>query len=116
MKEKDTKIIVTTSDKYHHIIPIFVFLFQKYWGSKQRVELVGYKTPDCLLPDNFTFVSIGEQGSKKDFSTDLRKYFEEQDEYFIWSMEDTFLKKTINFESLDVLISLMKENTDIGRV
>ncbi len=118
MKEKDIKIIVTTSNAYHHIIPIFCFLFQKYWGSKQRVEFVGYKTPPFFisLSDNFTFVSLGKQGGKKEFSTDLRKYFEQQDDVFIWSMEDTFLKKTVNFESLDILISMIKEIPNIGRV
>lgn len=85
------KIIVTTSDNYLHLIPIFTYLFNKYWGPVP-VEVVGYKEPHDM-PINFTFHSMGKQGDVCEWSTDLRKYFEQQPEKFIWLMEDTIIRK-----------------------
>jgi hypothetical protein len=46
------KIIVTTSNKYLHILPIFCFLFNKFWDKDQPVEIVGYDRPSFPLPSN----------------------------------------------------------------
>lgn len=106
------KIIVTTSDKYSHILPIFYHLYNKYWGDP--AELVGYTPPECL-PENFTFHSLGKQRHKRDFSEDLFKYFEKQDDYFIWMMEDTFIKDHIDKEGLELLKGVT-ERKNIGRI
>lgn len=87
------KIIVTTSDKYHHLLPVFFYLYNKYWG--EPFDLVGHAKPECELPDNCTWVSLGPQTTAKDWSTQLRPYFEEQPDWFVWMMEDTFLKAPI---------------------
>lgn len=92
------KIIVTTSDKYHHILPVFFYLYGKYWNAP--FDLVGYAKPDCPLPDNCTWVSLGVQGDKSEWSTDLRRYFEQQQSWFIWCMEDTFLKSKAEVPSM----------------
>lgn len=91
------KIIITTSDKYHHILPVFFYLYGKYWNTP--FELVGYAKPDCELPANCTWVSLGVQGDKSEWSTDLRRYFEQQPEWFVWMMEDTFIKGPLNKEN-----------------
>jgi len=109
----DFKIIVTTSDRYHHILPVFFFLFEKYWGGE--VELVGYKEPKNL-PSYCTFHSMGEQRGPSFFSDDLIKYFEKQDDHIIWLMEDTFLKDHVKYQRLTDLMSLMKYNANIGRI
>lgn len=122
------KIIVTTSDKYLHIIPIFCYLFNKNFNDKLQVEIVGYdgfksfiknetNKHTYKIPDNFNFVSLGEQkGSAKNFSTDLRKYFKVQDDWFIWMMEDTFIKD-VYFNRL-LFLSQFVNNTNekIGRI
>ena len=87
------KIIVTTSDKYHHILPVFFYLYNKYWGDP--FDLVGHAKPECELPANCTWVSLGEQTGPKDWSTQLRPYFEQQPTWFVWMMEDTFLKDKV---------------------
>lgn len=111
------KIIVTTSDNYHHLLPIFCHLFNKFWSKDQFVEVVGYKKPDFELPNNFTFYSLGQwSGNKKDFSNDLRPYFEKQDDWFIWLFEDTFIKKPINFDNLRLFNIYMHSKTSVGRI
>jgi len=87
------KIIVTTSDKYHHLLPIFFYLYNKYWG--EPFDLVGHAKPECELPDYCTWVSLGPQTWPKDWSTQLRPYFEQQPDWFVWMMEDTFLKDRV---------------------
>lgn len=106
------KICVTTSDKYLHIIPVFCYLFNKYWN--QPFELVGYKKPDNL-PDNCTFHSMGEQGTPNQFSDDLIKYFKQQDDHIIWLMEDTFIRQLVNFSTLEKIKVLMTSHPGIGR-
>lgn len=104
------KIICTTSDKYLHLIPVFAYLFNKYWPG-QQCEVVGYTKPNNL-PDNFTFYSHGVQGSQNEWSTNLRKYFEQQPQWFVWLMEDTFFKGPVG--DID-LLSIYTENP-VGRI
>ena len=101
------KIICTTSDKYLHLIPVFAYLFNKYWPG-QQCEVVGYTKPNNL-PDNFTFHSMGKQGHVSEWSNDLRKYFEQQPKWFVWLMEDTFFKEPVKE-------FCAPENNTIGRI
>lgn len=87
------KIIVTTSDNYHHLLPVFFYLYNKYLGA--TFELVGHKKPECELPANCTWVSLGEQLGPKYWSNQLRPYFEQQPDWFVWLMEDTLLKERV---------------------
>ncbi len=89
------KIIVTTSDNYHHLLPVFFYLYNKYWGAP--FELVGHAKPECELPANCTWVSLGEQLGPKSWSDQLRPYFEQQPDWFVWMMEDTFLKSDVGY-------------------
>ena len=93
------KIIITTSDKYHHLLPVFFYLYNKYWG--EPFDLVGHAKPECELPDNCTWVSLGEQQGPKKWSDQLRPYFEHQPDWFVWMMEDTFLKKWVDTSRID---------------
>lgn len=110
------KTIVTTSDDYHHVLPTFFYLFNKYWPG-QEIELLGYKEPNKIpggMPDNCKFVSMGEQGPKEEWSTDLRSYFELQDEFFIWMMEDTFIKRPVNLNQMNFAYAMCYPT--IGRI
>lgn len=84
------RVTVTTSDKYHHLLPIFFRLYNREWGAP--FDLVGYEKPKVDLPENCTWVSLGKQRGPRYFSDDLRPYFEKQEQFFIWLMEDTFIK------------------------
>lgn len=88
------KIIVTTSDNYHHILPVFFYLYGKYWN--EPFDLVGHAKPECELPKNCTWVSLGEQQGPKKWSDQLRPYFQQQPDWFVWMMEDTFIKTKVN--------------------
>lgn len=105
------RICVTTSDNYHHLLPIFFYLYNKYWGAP--FELVGHKKPECQLPDNCTWVSLGEQLGKEKWSDQLRPYFEQQPDWFVWMMEDTFLKEKVTIQPYQT--GCLKDYNFVGR-
>ena len=107
------KIIVTTSDNYHHLLPVFFYLYNKYWG--EPFDLVGHAKPECELPDNCTWVSLGEQQWPKKWSDQLRTYFEQQPDWFVWMMEDTFLKEKVR-RNTNIMDADSCTDTDIGRI
>lgn len=110
------KIIVTTSNAYHHCVEIFIKLFNREWGNS--FELVGYEKPAFKLPYNCSWVSLGEQRGPKFFSDDLRPYFEKQDQYFIWLFEDSFIR-SVNHQQLRWLINQCETvwcKSNIGRI
>lgn len=117
------KVIITTSDRYHHLLPIFFFLFEKYWLKESseiiNFELVGYKKPDKKYYDESyygAFVSLGEQGDINEWSTDLRKYFEKQEDWFIYMMEDSFIKGPVDLNQINKFKSYPKLFSNIGRI
>lgn len=94
---KKIPIIITTSDLYHHCLPVFIKCFQRNWDTQfdqanDPVELVGYKKPEIELPCGWTFVSLGKQRGPKYFSDDLSEYFKNQPQWFTWLMEDQFIR------------------------
>lgn len=84
------KIIITTSDQYHHCLPVFFDCYNRHWG--ELFELVGYDRPIMPLPDNCTFISLGKQRGPEYFSNDLAEYFIQQPKWFAWLMEDSFIR------------------------
>tara|TARA_Y100001972_G_scaffold18014_1_gene20335 strand:- start:820 stop:1530 length:711 start_codon:yes stop_codon:yes gene_type:complete len=110
------KIFVSTSNDYHRCLLPFAFLFNKFWSNKQEVVILGYDEPKFKLPDNFSFKSLGLQKGPKYYSSDLRKFFQSiNDQYFIYTMEDQFILDYVNLDILDVLLSLVKKESLIGR-
>ena len=105
-------VIVSTSDRYHHLLPIFFYLYAKYW--KEPFILLGHKLPLCTLPDNCTFRTMGPQTGPHDWSTGIRAYIESQSElkFFTWMMEDTLLKAPVDDTLAWALTGLPK----VGRV
>jgi len=105
------KIICTTSNRYLHLIQVFTYLFNKYMPG-YKVTILGYQAP-ASLPDNFTFHSMGEQGDVSEWSTDIRKYVEGLDGWFIWFMEDSFIR-SFNESYFDTACAMMYPG--IGRI
>lgn len=113
------KILCSTSNKYLHIIPVFTYLFNKFWDATQQVTILGYDLPSCELPSNFEFVQLnrGDQQTVNDYARHLREYISNlEDEYFIYTMEDTFIKAPVNFKVLSDLQALCTPEHKVGRI
>jgi len=109
------KVYVGTSDKYIHLIEIYQFLFNKFWGNGYEVVVLGYQEPQFKLDDNFTFHSLGvSRNNPSEWGTDLKRYFEGiDDKFFIFMLEDMFPANPVNFDLLNDIINYLDDN--IGR-
>lgn len=93
------KVIVTTSDKYLHILKPFSHLFNKYWSADQQVLIGGFTPPDFELPGNFSFHSIGKFedypiGKWSNGLIDLLDVVD--DEAFVLMLDDYLLKRPVD--------------------
>ena len=96
------RVLVSTCDKYAHLVPGFALCFNKYWGADQEVTVLGYNMP-YTLPDNFKFVSLAQQ-ELRPFTYHLRPYIEQvKEEYFTFIMEDHWLYRHVNKVALNEL-------------
>jgi len=87
------KIIVTTCDEYIHFLKGFVYMFNKHWPSNAEVTVLGYSAPSFDLPDNFKFISLGEQRKYgRDWTSALIPFFKQlPDEYFMLFLDDYYI-------------------------
>ncbi len=85
------RIILTTSDKYRHLVQSCGTWLNMYWPGN-RVTVLGFKEPQ-ELPENFDFVSMGEQEDYgTDWTTPVRGAIDElAPDRFILMLEDYFL-------------------------
>jgi hypothetical protein len=105
----DIKIFCTTCDKYHHILKVFCYLYEKFWNDP--ITVLGYKKPSFQLPENFTFHSMGKDRGIKFWSNDLIRFFSKVNaEKYIWMMEDTFILEKIDRKTLVTLYDSIEPN------
>lgn len=111
-------VYVTTCNSHIHLIRPFQFLFNTFWSSKQKVVVIGYKSPDFKLEPNFTFISLGEQkGGSKQWAHDVRTFFESlDDKYVIYMLEDMFLQRKVDLYLMDKVLKQTVTDPKLGRV
>ena len=103
----DIPMYVFTCNQYLHLTQIFAHMFNKFWSPKKQVTILGYDEPDFSLPDNFKFVSMGEQPeSAQQWSNGLRKFLKETEEtHLMWATEDSFIGEELDLEIYNTLAS-----------
>jgi hypothetical protein len=106
-------VYIWTSNQLMCCLPAWAYLFNKFWPKKTNVKVLGYNQPTFKLPDNFEYISLGEQRGPKYWSTDMINYFSKcTDEYFYLTTEDGFIVKPVNERILDYLSEIMVNNLD----
>lgn len=106
----DCTIFIATSDSFLPLLRPFCYLFNQFWSEQQNVTFLGYKKPDFDLPDNFNFISMGDQRGIGYWSDDLRPILEnDKNDYFIYTAEDQFLTRNLNTESLRRLLNIARD-------
>lgn len=111
------KIYIATSKTTNHILPIFCYLFNKYWGEAD-VNILGFGILDTQLPDNFNFISLAEEqiGGASRWTSYIRNYFSKKEvDNFIFGLDDSFIVREVNHESLKYIDGLMHKDDTIGR-
>lgn len=97
------QVIVFTSDNYLELLKGFSICFNKFWSDKQEVSVLGFKPPEFDLPDNFKFVSAGNQDDFEPgaFCKPFRPIIEKLDDEIIMFLDDCFLIRKVDLEVLD---------------
>ena len=98
------KILVTTSNKYISLLSPYSVLFNKYWPD-QQVVFLGYDNPNVpKLPNNFSYVSLGQQPKTADWTTPIIPYINSlKDDYFVITVEDNMLCGHVDTHKVEVL-------------
>jgi len=99
------KVFVSTSKKYSFLLEPYSVLFNKYWPG-QEIVFLGFDECDVpTLPDNCSFVSLGEQAKYgRIWSTPLIPYMKEvEDKYFVFTVEDIMLIDKIDTDKVALL-------------
>lgn len=98
MTDNKLNVYVSTCKSYYPLIPIFAYLFNKFWDSNIKVTILGYEQYEKNLPDNFSFVSMAPtQHNVSQWSTDIAKFMRSiDDEYIIFTPEDLLIYDFVN--------------------
>lgn len=90
------RVIVATCDRYDHLMPGFAHQFNKYWGTDQVVDVLGFRQPPRQLPDNFVFHQM-EPVETRSWTANLRMFMESiQDPHFTFLLDDYWLTEPVD--------------------
>ena len=93
---KNLSIYIWTSNQLQVCLPAQAYLFNKFWPDIVDVKILGYDEINLDLPDNFEFISLGEQRGPKYWSDDMIDFFSScSDEFFYFPTEDQFIIKEV---------------------
>mgnify|MGYP001043212816 CR=1 FL=1 len=102
------KIFIPASNKYLHLLKGYSILFNKYWKNQQVVVLC-YDKPKDELPNNFEIVSLGEERGKYWTNGMIPFFTSLEDEYFVFTIEDHFLIKSVDVAKVEKLEEMVKK-------
>lgn len=104
------RVVCAASDKYLSALRIFAHLLNKYWIPNPQVVVCGFASPSYKLPDNFEFVSMGDQ---RDYPFDkwsdaMYKFLNQiDDEVFVLMLEDYFITRPVDTRAIKILYDYM---------
>ena len=115
------KIYIPTCNQSTYLVEALLYSLNKYWFDydNHKVVILGYDKPKFKLGDNVSFYSMGKHDPIEEWSTDLKKYFENvDDEYFIYMNDDGPLSKKIDSQLINLFYDILSQNKDskIGRI
>jgi hypothetical protein len=107
-------VYISTNDKHVECLKVFVELYNKFWKG-QEFNVLGYAPTE--VGDMGTFHSMGKQGSVKEWSTDLRGFFEtKEDDFFIYGTEDIAFVDDAYIGWINQLTEIIQNDPTIGRI
>jgi len=112
------RIVMPICDANLYTLKMSSYLFDRYWPSETRIDVVGYKNPDFEISPKMNFVSIdsSQKGGASSWSKYLLEYLNTiEDEYIIFTLEDFFPTASPNLDLLNKAQHMCVENPTIGR-
>ncbi len=87
------KRFICTSDKYVNIVADHGKLYNKFSSEKREIDVLGFRPPSVKYPENYTFVSMGEQSDfpNKDWASPILPFINAvEDKCFEFWWDDMF--------------------------
>lgn len=112
-------IFVTTSDKYLDTLRPLGWLLNKYWHPNPEVVICGFAEPTFDLPDNFRFVSVGNQADYpvNKWTDGLRAFLDVmRDEVFMLILEDMWPTRGVDVRAVYILADYMRQFEYVARI
>ncbi len=110
-------IVIPTCDLYRNVTLPVLFSLKKYYRDMGKGIIVGYKSPDFVLPPNFEFVSMGIDKTPTQWTNGLKSFLQEySEEYFILHMDDHLLVDDVDSDKIDQLCELINANVEIDKI
>jgi hypothetical protein len=108
------RILLSSVDRYYHILPISAYLFNKYFSQDQVVTVCGFgPIPEQYkLPPNFEFLSIGklEDYPVGKWSDALLRAMDLiEDETFILMLDDYLITRPVDVHGIQMLYDYMTQ-------
>ena len=104
------KIIVSTCDKYDHLLPGFAMQWNRHWGAP--VTVLGFRQPP-LLPENFEFISMGEES--RSWSAHIRDEIARmRDREIIFLFDDYWLTARVDQAKVERMRKLVEDGAVKG--
>lgn len=111
-------LYVLTSDKYLDALRPFSWLLNKYWVPNPPVIVGGFTPPSFMLPENFTFHSLGrfEDYPVGKWSNALIKMLLElPHDIFGLMLEDYWVYRPVDVEAIHVAADYMQQFEYVAR-
>jgi hypothetical protein len=106
------KVVVSTCNKYRHLMGGFAFLFNLYWGADQAVEVWGFDPPALALPDNFAWRRLDDV-ERRAWSDYMRSAAEAMPEdRFLFLFDDYWLFKSPARAEIEYAATLVQDGVD----
>lgn len=111
------KFVIITSHVTKHIIPSFMFLFNKYVSKNEEVILLGNYNLDIELQDNFTYTKrCNEDEPISNWSKTIHDKLQDIDcDYIILGLDDFLPVSNFNYSIFNNLKHFMDSNSRIVR-
>lgn len=110
------RIVIYSSDKTSWSLRPFAYLFNRYWSHRQPVSVFGNSPLPFVLPDNFTFMSIGPFLPVDEWTTDLIAVLNRiDDDVFCLLMDDYWLNRGVDKIGVLWIQSYMRDHPEVAR-
>ena len=117
MEFEALKILIPTCDKYIHLLEGLMYTTKKYLPIDNKFIILGYKSPNFKLDDNWSFVSLGVDKGPSEWSNDLLTFFNDfKDEYFINMIDDTLITRLSDIKKIELVFNYMQSNKLVKKV
>jgi len=98
------KIYVTTCPKYAEILKVWLYLCNKFWQPNPEIVVLGNGECTIDLPDNATFVNVGDNVDYSVWCKNMGDYFDSIDEEYIApTMDDMWITAPVDIAQLDMI-------------